>query len=308
MLRGLAASVCVSALGARAAEAQVTGKQDDKLPAAFVDRSLVLPRLWLTSELDGSLSHLESEWGPAGSEDNGGWLDLGGAISVLDDLELEATVASINFGSIGISAIGSYRNISNSPFAEVDTAPVHWGMAKLGATFRFLAADEVEMGLRFRILVDREATVGLNGGLPVLLHGNRYARVDTGIAFVGRIPKQDGTFSDTGPSLGLVDVSRNPMAPDAGIPVRVALQPVEEVWFGLNTGIGAFDVTFDESLFVPVGASIGGTIALERVVFDLVAAFNFPALIRPVAAAQGENFYSELWQLGLAFKAHAGLL
>lgn len=189
MLRGLLASVVVvSALGARAAEAQVTGKQHERLPPAFVDRSLVLPRLWLTSELDGSLTHLESELGPTGTADNGGWIDLGAAMAVLDDLELEATVASINFGSIGISTIGSYRNISQSPFTAVDTAPVHWGMAKLGTTFRFLAADAVEMGLRFRVLVDREATVGLSGGLPVLLHGNRYARVDTGLAFLGRVP------------------------------------------------------------------------------------------------------------------------
>lgn len=118
------------------------------------------------------------------------------------------------------------------------------------------------------------------------------------------------SFSEASSTLGLVDVNQNPMAPDAGIPIRVALQPIEELWFGFNTGIGAFDVTIDETLFVPLGASVGGTVALERVVFDLVAAFNFPQLIRPVEPrfpGIEEQFYSELWQVGLALEAHAGL-
>jgi hypothetical protein len=309
---GLAAFVVVfSASTASVAEAQVTGKEHDKLPPAFVDRSLVLPRLWLLGELDASIIHLERDFTYSTIELNGGWVDLGGAIGVTDDLELEATVASVNAGEIGYSPIGFYvLKPLNRPFREEESRSVDWGMAKFGATFRFLAADAAEMGLRFRVLVDNEPTVGLNGAIPVLLHGNGVARIDTGVSFVGRVPMGSDPILGTSAnenSLGLVDVNQNPMAPDAGIPVRVAVQAIEQLWFGLNTGFGAFDVTLSETIFVPLGGSVGTTIAVEGAVFDLVGVFNFPEFLLPTAAGSDDQIGSELWQVGLTFKAHAGL-
>lgn len=57
----------------------------------FVDRSLVLPEMWVTGELDVSFTHAEA----VVFEGNAGWIDIGGAFGVLDDLEVEAALISI---------------------------------------------------------------------------------------------------------------------------------------------------------------------------------------------------------------------
>lgn len=272
------------------AEAQVTGKHLDKLPTPYVDRSLVLPEMWVTGELDASYTHFEA--GFLGAF-NSGWIDIGGAFGVLDDLEVEAALISL----------ATEDGVALTPIAAFDPIDgADWGMTRLGATFRFLADDAVEMGARFRFLIDNNATIGLNGGVPILLHAGGVIRLDTGLGFVGRLPTQGGD-----PSFALVDVNSNPMGPEAGIPLRLAIQAIDELWLGVNTGFGVLDVSDEDSIFLPLGASVGGSIPIDPLLLDVTAAFNFPVFVAPTGRDTEERVNSELWQVGLAAKAHFGL-
>jgi hypothetical protein len=284
----LAAAIVGLALGsAGIAEAQVTGMHLDKMKTPFVDRSLVLPEMWVTGQLDASFTHIE--FGTAAT--NGGWIDIGGAFGILDDLEVEAALISIATEEGTLSPIGGYL---------IDGAD--WGMSRLGVTFRFLATDVVEMGGRFRFLIDNNATMGFNGALPILLHAGGIFRLDTGVGFIGRVPTNGGD-----PSFGLIDVNTNPSAPEAGIPLRMAFQAMDELWFGLNTGFGVGDVSTEESIFLPLGATIGGTVPIDPLLLDISGSFNFPTLFQPAAAFDELTILSELWQVGLSAKAHFGL-
>jgi len=269
------------------AEAQVTGMEQDKLKTPFVERSLVLPEMWVRGQLDASFTHIES----GSFASNGGWIDIGGAFGILDDLEVEAALISMATEEVSLSPIGSYI-----------TDGADWGMSRLGVTFRFLATDVVEMGARFRFLIDNAATIGFNGGLPIMLHAGGVFRLDTGLGFIGRVPTNTGN-----PSFGLVDVNTNPSAPEAGIPLRMAFQAIDELWFGLNTGFGVGDVADEETIFLPLGATVGGTIPIDPVVLDVSGSFNFPTLFMPAAGFDDAKILSELWQVGLSAKAHFGL-
>lgn len=293
----LSCSVLVAIAGAvvaiaGTAEAQVTGKELDKLPTPYVERPLVLPEMWVTGELDATFTHLDPDSDGFGSfTANGGWVDIGGAFGVLDDLEVEATLISLVTEEIGYSPIGAYLP---------DGAD--WGMSKFGVTFRFLAIDAVEMGARFRFLIDSNATLGFNGGLPIRIHAGNVFRLDTGLGFIGAVPTKGGD-----PAFGLIDVNQNPMAPEAGIPLRFAIQAIDELWVGANTGFGVGNVSDEDSIFMPLGASLGGTIPIDPLLLDVTGNFNFPLFVHPTGRDTEERVITELWQVGLTAKGHFGL-
>jgi hypothetical protein len=161
---------------------------------------------------------------------------------------------------------------------------------------RFVAQEAVEVGARFRLLVDSNAHVGLNFGLPVRVHVPGVFRLDTGFAFIGNIAGRDPDLS----TFMIADVSVNPSAPDAGIPLRFMFQPVETFWLGFNTGFGALDVETEESIFFPLGFSLGGTIPIKSSIkLDLAGSFLFPFFIAPAGDNLEETIISELWQVGL---------
>jgi hypothetical protein len=277
-------------LWAGVAEAQVTGNEQDKLKTPFVERSLVLPEMWVTGELDASFTHYEP--GVLGAF-NAGWIDIGGAFGVLDDLEVEAALISL----------ATEDGVAFAPITALDPIDgADWGMTRLGATFRFLYTDVAEVGGRFRFLIDNNATLGFNGGVPVLIHAGGVFRLDTGLGFVGRVPT-----SGASASFGLVDVNTNPIGPEAGIPLRFAIQAIDELWFGVNSGFGVYDVADEDTIFLPLGASVGGTLAIDPLLLDVIGAFNFPLFAVPTGRDTGERINSELWQVGLAAKAHFGL-
>jgi len=283
----LVAFACGFVSYAASAEAQITGMEQDKMKTPFVDRSLVLPEMWVTGELDVSFTHAEA----VVFEGNAGWIDIGGAFGVLDDLEVEAALIT-----------DQHRDRAWRPLGITGVDGADWGMSRLGATFRFFAVENVEMGARFRFLIDNQATIGFNGAVPILIHAGGVIRLDTGLGFVGRVPTNNAD-----PSFGLVDVNTNPMGPEAGIPLRLAIQAVEEVWVGVNTGFGALDVSEDNSIFLPLGASVGASIPIDPLLLDVTASFNFPLFVLPAGRDTEERIISELWQVGLSAKAHFGL-
>lgn len=285
----LTASLALAA--PREAAAQITGEHSDKLSLAHVSRPLTLPEMHVRAELDGTYSHFESGLGAA----NGGALELGGAFGLFDDVELEAVLVSLELGELALTPMN---------FDLVDDAD--WGVSRFGATVRFLASDVAEVGGRFRFFIDRHAALGFGAGLPVVVRGAKVVRLDTGIHGVGRVPTNGANAS-----FGLVDASSVPFSADAGIPLRLSVQAIEELWFGLNTGFGAYDVSEDDTIFLPLGLSVGGSVPLDSdLILDVDASFLFPTFVLPAARGGfGESdtdakIGSELWQIGLGAKVN----
>lgn len=292
------AAVLAACLGvASPALAQITGKQTEKTEKPFVERSLVVPEMTVMGELDASFTHMELGDGDFSLTLNGGFIDLWGKLGVLDDLEVELVVLSLLTEEGGL--------MPTSIDAENDA---DWGLFRAGATLRLLATDPAELGLRFRLLVDNNAVVGLNGGVPVLVRGGDVVRLDTGVAWVGRVNQTASLFGvGSDASFGLVDVNTLPMGPEPGIPLRLSIQAIEELWIGLNTGFGAWDVTEDDSIFLPLGASIGGTIDAEPLLLDILGSFNFPLFIAPAGDDTDAIIQSEIWQVGLGARGYFAL-
>lgn len=282
-------AAALALLSPREAAAQITGQHEDTLPLPHVARPLTLPEMHVRAELDGTYSHIES--GPAAA--NGGALEIGGAFGLFDDVELEAVLVSLELGEFALTPLN---------LDLVDD--IDWGVSRFGATVRFVASDVAEVGGRFRLFIDNHAALGFGPGLPVVVRGGKVVRLDTGIHGVGRVPTNGANAS-----FGLVDASSVPFSADAGIPLRLSVQAIDELWFGLNTGFGAFDVSEDDSIFLPLGLSVGGSVPLDKdLILDVDASFLFPTFVLP--AAQGgfgvsdtdAKIGSELWQIGLGGK------
>jgi hypothetical protein len=97
---------------------------------------------------------------------------------------------------------------------------------------------------------------------------------------------------------------------------RMAVQPIEELWIGLHTGLGFLDVSEDDSAFLPLGAEIGGTVPVAQTpLLDICLRFQFPFFVLPGAGGSAGNpsassddyIGSEIWQFGLYGKAHLDL-
>ena len=209
------------------AHAQITGQHEDKLPVPHVERPLTLPEMHGRGELDGTFNHLEDSNRGFTFSANGGVLEIGGAFGLTDDIELEARLISLELGEFALTPLS---------LDLVDDAD--WGVSRFGGTLRFVATDVAEIGARVRLYLDHHATFGFGGGVPIVIHGGKIVRLETGIGWVGRVPTNGAKAS-----FGLVDASDVPMSADAGIPLRASFQIIDEVWLGLNTGFGAFDVS-----------------------------------------------------------------
>jgi hypothetical protein len=244
----------------------------DSYPRQYAMRPLTLPPSMLSPELGFSIAHLES--GPFAFTSYN--LRLGAEFGVLPNLTVEATPIAVNFGD----ASG-------------------YGIASLGATYRFLDTGAIEVGGRARLRFDEDPNVGLAAGLPVrahLLDGN--LRVDTGINLGLVIPS--GGSAKVGLQGGVTDILRV----DPGIPLAVDYSFTPNVFAGASTGLGVVDFgNFGDTVFVPLGLRVGGTLVpAEAPMIDIVGGFGFPLFVSTIIPNQ--TVTTELWVIDLAAKAY----
>jgi hypothetical protein len=226
----------------------------------------------LSPEVGFSIAHLES--GPFAITAYN--LRLGAEFGVLPNLTVEATPIAVSFGD----ASG-------------------YGVASLGATYRFLDTGTIEVGGRARLRFDERPNLGLAAGLPVrahLLDGN--LRLDTGINLGLAIP--DGGSAKVGLQGGITDILRV----EPGIPLVVDYSFTPSVFAGASTGLGVADFgNFGDTVFVPLGLRVGGTVAPTGApMIDLVGGFGFPLFLSTINSNQAVT--TELWVIDLAAKAY----
>ncbi len=276
MARLLGPAVGALALvGVSGTAAAVEMGADDEV--RYVHRDLVLPRMTLTPTVDMRLINLDL--GAFG----GGTVfsqNIGVSIVPLDNLEVHANPLSFYAGDI-----------------------TGYGVAGLGATYRFVAEDMFEMGVRLSIPIGQTGPidfVGMQGGFPMRVHGGDVFRLDTGI-FVAGIFAQSLGFLIGDAQFSLAQIDSAPYFDvDPMIPLEASVQIIDEIYVGMDMGFGIVDVDVaEDTVFVPLGFRFGGTVPVDgRPFVDLSTGFRFPFFLNSFNV-DGEAVLADFWEVQL---------
>jgi hypothetical protein len=263
--------------------ADVPVPEESGLPVSYAQRPLTLPQYTLRADLLGGVYHVGL--GGFGSLELG-LLALGAGFGILDDLEIDVVVVPLLLGD-DITA------------GDND---VLYGNPAVGATYRFVAHEVVDVGasLAFSIPVDDNRFFGIQPGIPVRVRFAEIGRLDTGIYFSALIPVSDEV--NDGDAIGAWaagGLAPYPIFGDAGLPLRLSVNPIEYLFLGMNTGLGI--ANFEEAdtyFFIPLGWQVGGTVPLDdRPLVDIAWTFQFPLLFLP-AADIDDKVLEDLWYTG----------
>lgn len=251
----------------------------DDLPMPYTSRPLTLPARMISPDFSGSILHIDGFLDPGAR--NVGSLNLGASYGIVDDVTVYATPLTM---SVDTST-------------RTDPTP-YYGTLRLGGIFRFLHTTDVDVGVRLEVGGSGKfLSLFATAEIPVLFRLGHVVRIDTGVAFTMVLPT-NGKGID-GALAGVLDYFAVAAA-RAGVPIAVAIQPIDSIFFGLRSGfgIGSFRGNVANTVFVPLGAFFGGTIAsaASRPIADITASFDFPLFLLGNAA---DLPVSQLWVAGV---------
>ena len=262
---GVALAGLAMVAGAGSARAEEPGKPGEKMPLPFAQRPLTLPAMTLAPEIGFEVTHVSL--GGFGSFNSVG-MPIGVRFGILDDLEVGATVLPLEL---------------SPDFA--------YGNPEVQATYRFVKGN-VEVGARLRSVFSfktGDSGVGLEPGLPILVHIGEAARLDTGV-FVQM---------SFGPANGFIGAGGRTTI-GMKIPLQFIYDVIPELHIGATTGLSIADFgSAGNSLYIPLGFVAGYAIGNEKGPFiDIDPYFRFP--IFAVPGSSHDKIVSAVWQTGLA--------
>jgi hypothetical protein len=268
---GVGVALLLSAGRSRAQEPEVPVDEGKGLPISSSERPLTLPELTMRIDASGGDYHIEI--GGFFGDIDIGYLTIGAGFGILDDLEIDAVIVPLFFNP------------------DSNDSTLLYGNPLLGATYRFVNVDPVEVGasLTFSIPVADDRFFGLSPGIPVRVHLGDVGRLDTGIYFSALIPVSDElNDGDVIGAWGGVSALPLPVVlGKPGLPIEFTFNPVEFFFLGFRSGFGIADLEHPkETFYVPLGFNIGGTVPLdERPLVDIGWFFDFPVLFLPALEA-----------------------
>lgn len=241
----------------------------DTYPVNYTQRPIVLPALVARGDLNLSILRFNF----MGFSDTAVRLDIGGAFGIIDNLE-----AGISGERIGLRRLGGLLPLSLSPdFDFLD--PYVYGR------YRFVASDAFEMAGELGLVIPFNGNFGFVAALPLRVRAGEIFSLDGGVEF-------EGIFVDIG-------VETN-FQPNLHIVLQPRIAPIENIFFGLNTGVSIID--FDGDLTViPLGFTGGYVLDIAPTRIDLFAEFNFPGFIQPGSA--GDTVVTEIYVFTLGARA-----
>ncbi|MEJ7733030.1 MAG: hypothetical protein WKG00_28010 [Polyangiaceae bacterium] len=182
----------------------------------------------------------------------------------------------------------------------------------IGATYRFLDNDTVQIGVggRIQVPVDDGRYFIFNPRLPIQLKLGDIVRLDTGVNLSLGAPtgpgNNDAVFALAGPG----PFGPFPFSIDPGIPARFSFQLVDQAWLGVNTGAGFLftdglgsgeDVTY----FMPLGFGGGGTIPISNdMMMDIHGGFEFPLFLN---TASKDTIFPDFWLFDIGARFYLDL-
>jgi hypothetical protein len=250
-----------------AEESDAPAPSGERIAQAYARRAITMPAR--TLRLSAFFSGHRRELGV--DEDFIFAFQIGGAYGITDDLEI-----GVGTEKIGPSAIGAGRSAASGwrptgegllSFVVVD-GDFDFGDIPIYGRYRFLQTDLIEVGAELAVLIPTRTDFALRLGAPVRLHVGDVFALDTGLYF-------SMVFGD------------DPSSPDDEfwggfwVPIRPVVSVTDWLAFALTTGlhVGPFDGDF---FAIPLGLEVVTSFPLgEATTLDLVAGFEWPALLRP---------------------------
>jgi len=193
-------------------------------------------------------------------------LNLGASFGITDALQVDATVLPIAL----------------SPDAD-------YGSPRLGATYRFMSGDVIELGARagFTLLHAGDSRrVAFDLGVPVDFHFGRHGKLSTGLFLNVALLEPDAVVGLSSPAILDYNVSPN-------------------FAIGMLAGIDIRDFSdVGETLTFPIGAYGMYTLAdaENRAMLDVGASFRFPFFLTP--GSNGDAVHANIWEIGLLARMH----
>jgi hypothetical protein len=206
-------------------------------------------------------------------------LDIGGAVSVHDDVEI-----GINNYRTGSSLQHKYEGLITAAF----TPDASFGDIPVYGRYRFLQRDKVQMAADLVFVLPSNTAFALETDLPIRILVNKRVSVDTGA-------EVRGTFG----SFKRADV-RLPAIVNFNISERAYIAG-ETGWYFINLGKKLDNAPADmEGMAFPASFRAGGTWKRQdKDVVDLFAGFAFPNLIETGTSRKTVDF--GIWDIFVGF-------
>lgn len=242
--------------------------QEQRYPVAYVDRPLTLPAFGLTPDVTFDATQAVED--PNAIErtlQTNLAFSAGLGFGITEDLELRAS-------------IGTLRFMPEFQYLE----------PRLGVTFRFVGAEQVNLGVRAEttaLVLPGEEGVRLEASLPILIRLGSSARLD----FAPGAPVTIQT--DKAVTFGL------------NVPVAFAFQVVEVIHIGARTSATITDFSNPgENLLIPLGFFVGVSLGSERPILELDPYFTWNEFSRPGAKFDNDKVNIEKFSAGLTARLY----
>ena len=227
-------------------------------------------------------------------------LQLGGGYSITDDLEVGIDTERVGVVGIaaGRTARSGWRPTGEGLFSFiVADEELDFGDIPIYARYRFWHTDLIEIGAEVGVVIPtyQASDFALRMGVPVRLHAGEVFAFDTGI-FTSM------TFGDD-PSSGDPD---DDFWGALFVPVRAVISPVDWLSFAISSGLntGPFDGDF---FAIPLGMEVVAAFPMgTQSLLDLVAGFEWPALLRP-ATDDSDRAEPSTWVLSAGARLYFAL-
>lgn len=249
------------------------GGHESEYPLTYAERPLTLSKMTLAPALGFNVGHVGVSGGGISASATTFGIELGAAFGITKDFEVGAVVLPMDF------------------------APsVAYGAPQLFATYRFLDSPTVEIGGRLRVAIYHNGLTGaaITPSVPFLFHLGKVARLDLepGVAISANRAGYGGTTLGGGSTyVGL------------SVPVSFAINVIEPLHVGVNTGIIASDFGhFGDSVTVPLGFFAGYAIGGKKPVVDIGPFFRWDGFLTPGSA--GDKVNAGIWNVGLNVRAY----
>lgn len=277
-----------------ASEEEFFVDQDD-YPAAYADRALTLRRFQVRGDLGVFIDRTSFPDQPY--TETLVSLGVGAAVGVTSNFE-------IGFGSERLGARRSSSGLLDTtlPGTLIPVVLDHGaaGNMALYARARFFGGGKLEIAadLGFVLPTAGDATILTNVDFGLFL------------AAVLRVHLAPRVSFDTGLQfdLALVEGEGADNLTSLDVPMLLTLGVFDAAWIGLETGVRFPDV---DLVSVPLGFQVGYALAVERFLLDIVAEFDFPALVNS-NGAQARAFLlapdtvgTEHWMVSVVTRFHA---
>lgn len=255
-----------------ASAASAEEKGGKRLAIPFAERGLTLGAMILAPEVGFDAFHYKF----GAFSDTSVGMEIGARFGILDDLDVRAVAVPLHF-----------------------TPEFAYGNPVLGAQYRFLKGDfELGAAVNARIPTKTGERFGLEAGLPARLHVGKTAVLDTGAFFLMNGGATESPIAAAVAALGALGGGKDSFG--VNIPIRFAIDVVEQAHVGLSTGFSIGDFSdAGSSINIPLGVFGGYVIPGDNgPMLDIDPYFMFPNFATP--GSNGDKINANIFQVGVA--------